>query len=153
MKNCYVLGFILTFLASTASAQYKVVDGDSLEYEGKQIRLQGIDAPEFTQICMDANHKKYECGQEATKFLQKMIENSQVDCVCEQKDKYKRDLCECFANGVSINRKMVANGHAMAYKTEKYVPEQQAAQNKKIGIWQGKFMRPAIYRILNKPQR
>jgi endonuclease YncB( thermonuclease family) len=45
---------------------------------------------------------------------------------------------------------MVAAGWAMTYRDEKYAKSEQNAQLGKRGIWQGKFMRPALYRALER---
>ena len=47
-----LLLFIILFSFS-ATAQIRVVDGDSLEINNKKIRLIGIDAPEYYQTCFD----------------------------------------------------------------------------------------------------
>ncbi len=45
----------------------QVIDGDSIRVAGIEIRLYGIDAPEFRQICMRAGHP-WACGRGATRF-------------------------------------------------------------------------------------
>ena len=148
--------FILMFfmLAQTATASVKVVDGDSLEIDGQRIRLDGIDAPEFLQTCENKHNQSYNCGQDAKAYLQKLITNNKVECNClPQTDKYNRKVCECFSNETSLNRKMVAVGLARAYRSELYIKDEQLAAANHRGIWRGRHMRPALYRILHRAER
>lgn len=41
--------------------QASIVDGDTIEIHGQQIRLAGIDAPESDQLCRDADSALYRC--------------------------------------------------------------------------------------------
>jgi endonuclease YncB( thermonuclease family) len=49
--------------------QASVVDGDTLEIRGTQIRLWGIDAPESTQLCRGEDGLQYRCGAKAANDL------------------------------------------------------------------------------------
>lgn len=144
----------LCFLQSfCARADLKVVDGDSLELDGERIRMQGIDAPEYKQSCRDENGGEYRCGLEALSYLKELIGTQKVDCRCEDKpDRYKRKLCECFVGNTNLNREMVRNGWAVAYRYEKFKKDEKYAKKHKLGIWQGKFMRPALWRSLKREQ-
>lgn len=152
MKKFIIVFFCLSLLPyKSVFAEYTAVDGDSIEYFGERIRLQGIDAPELYQKCWNSSGEEYFCGLEALHFLQDKIKNKKISCECEQKnDKYGRKLCECFAASENLNAEMVENGYAVSYKTEKYLSAEKSASSAKKGIWQGKFMRPAIYRALNR---
>lgn len=133
------------------AGNYYPVDGDSLEQNDERIRLDGIDAPELAQSCYSASGEEYACGKQALQYLQNLTKNREVDCKClEQNDIYGRRICECFAGEVSLNEAMVAAGWAMTYRDEKYAKAEQDAQLGKRGIWQGKFMRPALYRALER---
>ncbi len=137
---------------SRADAKFVVVDGDSLEYNGERIRLQGIDAPEFMQKCYDAQGWKYRCGFEATKQLKKLMQNV-TSCKRFGKDRYGRTLMKCYdANGVSVGEKMVRDGFAVSYGDDYQKAEDEARAYKK-GIWRGKFMRPELYRALQREQK
>ena len=143
---------LLTFmllLALPCWAEVRVVDGDSLEEDGVRIRLDGIDAPEFFQICQDARGNDYECGQEAKQHLADLIGEYNMRCECLPKpDKYNRKTCECFAGGFSLNRTMVQDGYARIYRSKRFAAEEEEAKLHHRGIWRGKNMRPALYRIL-----
>ena len=143
--------FVCCFLQSAlAYAQLHAIDGDSLMDGETRIRLDGIDAPEIFQTCRQ-NDEEYPCGQEAYIYLKNLMQNNNVNCSClAQKDKYGRSLCECFAGDLSLNRQMVKAGWAMPYRSEKYTSEQNEAMQNHIGLWQGKFMRPALFRALER---
>ena len=137
-----------------ASAEiYKAVDGDSLEHGDRRIRLDGIDAPEFVQMCYNADDSEYTCGVDALKYLENLLHDSTVRCDCLMaKDKYGREICECFADDVSINEAMVFGGYAVTYRSDKYINAEREAKEYKRGIWRGKFMRPALFRALERLQ-
>jgi endonuclease YncB( thermonuclease family) len=144
----YIICFALYALSAQADT-VKVVDGDSLEIGLRRIRLDGIDAPEFAQICQTSDGKDYDCGLKALHYLEKLTDGKEIDCRClEQKDRYQRDICECFAENISLNQAMVSAGWAVAYRSKTYLSQEKEAMQNKSGIWQGKHMRPAIYRIL-----
>jgi len=153
--KCICLAAISALWTFSAAAGVKVVDGDSLEIDGVKIRLVGIDAPEYLQICYDADAMAYECGQEALKFMQKMIDEAKArgDKIrCEQVgvDRYKRELSVCYAGKQNLNEEMVCAGWAVVYRHDLYVDAGESARKSKRGLWQGKFMRPELWRILKR---
>ena len=163
-KLCLILASILfIFNASFANqilGSAKVVDGDTIKINGKIIRLFGIDAPEKKQICkknwLSINFftftKNYYCGKVATKKLKKFISNKQVKCVGDQLDRYNRIIAICYLDNKDINRWLVRNGFAVAYKkySTKYSYQEKMAQKEKIGLWQGEFDMPWQWRKKNK---
>lgn len=111
----------------------KVSDGDTIHLLDEnntkyKIRLQGIDAPE----------NKQEYGQEAKNFLSSMIKDKAVKAVIEDKDKYDRFVATIYLNKMNINRAMVANGYAHAYRdfSTKYIKEEVNAKKNRLGLWQ-----------------
>lgn len=138
---------------SSISDNLQPVDGDSLESSFRRIRLEGIDAPEYKQKCYTAAGKKYKCGIESLNYIKKIIQGQDIRCECEaEPDRYKRELCICYAGDIEINREMVAAGHAVGYRSNRYEAEENIAKAHKLGIWQGKFMRPELYRTLKREQ-
>ena len=135
----------------SAAGRIKVVDGDSLFIGSREIRLSGIDAPEYHQLCFDKDGFKYECGKEARKALARLA-GPDLKCRTLVRDKYNRDGAVCESNVIDLNRKMVETGWAVAYKryTDEYDAAEKRARKKRLGIWQGKFMKPELYRILRK---
>lgn len=155
MKKCVKLWFESCLLwgicVGSAEAFVKVIDGDSLVVDNKEIRLSGIDAPEYKQTCFNVENKEYPCGKLATRFLKKLA-GDDTKCKFVVKDKYKRYVSVCYSRGVNINEKMVEEGWAVAYKryTQEYNDAEEQAKKRKKGIWQGRFLKPELYRILNK---
>lgn len=137
--------------AAAAASGIRVVDGDSIMAGGREIRLSGIDAPEYFQTCYDAGGKEYACGKKARRALEKLV-GKDLSCKRAARDKYGRDVSVCFSRGVNINEKMVEIGWAVAYKryTDEYNGAEKLAKKNKRGIWQGRFMKPELYRILNR---
>jgi hypothetical protein len=56
-----------------------VIDGDTVSISSTRIRLEGIDAPELDQTCVDANGKSWLCGKVATRELKDYIQRAGSD--------------------------------------------------------------------------
>jgi endonuclease YncB( thermonuclease family) len=129
------------------------LDGDSIRVGKKEVRLFGLDAPEYKQQCLDGNNKEYSCGIASHDFLTKLATGKKVECFYAEKDKYDRFLGKCFVGDVSINEEIVKNGMAVIYNftesSEKMDNLEKEAKNNKIGIWQGAFELPKDYRKHN----
>ena len=137
----------------------KIIDGDTVHINNKKIRLFGIDAPEKKQKCKKTylvisifNFKKnYDCGSVSTNALRKKIAGKSIKCISSSKDKYKRYIAICYLEKSDLNRWMVKNGHAVAYKkySKKYVVDEDYAKEKKLGLWSGSFIRPEKWRRIS----
>ncbi len=141
------------------SYNVRVVDGDTLVLDSKlRIRLQGVDAPETKQQCADIvnGEKKYfECGKVATMRLAQIIGQNKVECTNEGSDKYKRQLSYCYVNRENINRRMVREGYAVAYRQydSTFALDELIAKIKKDGLWSSEFENPSDWRKKQKQNR
>jgi len=117
----------------TGSAQ--VIDGDSLVVAGVEIRLYGIDAPEYRQTCFRRG-RPWACGVDATRTLRALIAS--------------RPVAACAVDGRDLGAAMVAGGHAVAYGA--YEQEERAARNAGRGIWSSRFEPPAAWRAKHRSQ-
>jgi endonuclease YncB( thermonuclease family) len=59
---------MLLFAASAARADGlvgvpRIIDGDTVEIGATKVRLEGIDAPEMDQFCLDNKSRPAECGK------------------------------------------------------------------------------------------
>ena len=120
-----------------------VLDGDTIMLSGQKIRLEGIDAPEFSQTCMGRTGV-YPCGREAKKQLAALAKAGQVECSGWQNDKYGRFLGTCTAGKTEMNREMVLSGWAVSYGA--FLAEETVAKKAGKGVWRGKFDRPSEWR-------
>jgi endonuclease YncB( thermonuclease family) len=146
-----LLTLSLKVIAGEISGVPSITDGDTIKILNKRIRLHGIDTPEKKQICI-RNSEKYNCGIEATKALKKKIGGKLVFCKVQEKlDRYKRHIGICFLEDVDINKWMVRNGYAVAYRrySKNYIEDENYAKKNKIGLWSGHFIHPEKWRKLN----
>ena len=126
-KIIFILFFFLFpyfFESLVVYGEAKVIDGDTIHIGKNKIRLHGIDAPEWNQSCT-LNSKIWECGKKSTLALKKLIANQNIVCEIKSIDKYKRYIAVCFSNKVNLNKEMVQNGWAIAYRyySEDYIKE------------------------------
>ena len=154
----YILLFFITLYAFTLNASEEiishtkilVVDGDTIRFNDKKIRLHGIDTPEMKQICKNIKDENYNCGVKARLALINLILNHQLKCSIHGTDKYKRLIATCFVKDININKWLVKEGWALAYRkySKDYVAAELFAKNNKAGLWQGKFLEPWKWRKL-----
>jgi endonuclease YncB( thermonuclease family) len=125
-----------------------IVDGDSIRLAGRSIRLDGIDAPEWDQTCLDAGGRTWRCGQAASRALREHIRGQTVSCRPRALDRYGRTIAVCaLPDGSDLNAWMVREGFAIASGFAGiYAAEQAQAKAAKRGIWDGTFISPANWR-------
>ena len=124
-----ILFFIFTsnILAEEIIGIPRIVDGDTIHINEYKIRLEGIDAPEIRQKCKKEKlkissiigftfYKDYNCGEVSKENLEAKVNRSKIKCISSSKDRYKRYLAKCFKDKINLNRWMVRNGHAVAYR-------------------------------------
>ena len=125
----------------------KVLEGDTIEINGTQVRLFGIDAPENGQTCT-IKRKPFRCDRAAASALADKIGARIVECEPKDLDIYNRIVSVCFVEGEDINAWMVARGWALAYRqySRDYVSQEERASKAKLGMWQGEFELPWDWR-------
>tara|TARA_A100001015_G_scaffold311334_1_gene414410 strand:+ start:1286 stop:1786 length:501 start_codon:yes stop_codon:yes gene_type:complete len=154
--------FLQKVLAEDLIGFTKIIDGDTININNKKIRLHGIDAPELKQKCkkdylklsfyIGLNfEKEYFCGRTAKVKLKEKINKAKIKCISSGKDKYKRFLATCYKGKINLNKWLVKNGYAVAYKkySKRYVLDEDFAKKNKLGLWSGTFIHPEKWRKLN----
>ena len=151
IAHLYLLAYFIG--ATPASAEPSVSglgrakDGDSLRVGRTEVRLFGIDAPEFGQSCT-RNGQSWSCGSAAANQLMRLVTGKDVRCSLMGLDQHGRTLGRCTVGTTDINRTMVATGYAVAYRhySTDYVSAEQSAKAYKRGLWAGTFEMPSQYR-------
>jgi endonuclease YncB( thermonuclease family) len=126
----------------------KVLDGDTLDVQGRRVRLHGIDAPEGDQSCTDGAGRSYRCGDRARAALAGRVRGKSVRCEPRDRDPHGRMVAVCFVGSENVNRWLVEQGLALAYRhySRDYVDAEEAARDAGRGMWAGSFVTPWKHR-------
>ena len=131
--------------ADVLSGVPRVVDGDTLEIDDRNIRLAGLDAPERAQQCTDAGGDPFACGRAATDYLRFLVGEGEATCRGMGTDRWNRLIARCRANGVDLSEAMIRRGWAVAFMGDLDAIEAEA-RDAGVGLWAGTFERPADWR-------
>lgn len=128
----------------------RVIDGDTLDFSGRIVRLFGIDAPEIEQTCRAAG-RAWPCGKEARWAAINRVSPHWVTCVEKGQGSDGVALATCYLAGAGqwdFNAWMVAQGWALADRRAGagYLAEEQAARSAGRGLWRGAFVPPWEWR-------
>lgn len=131
----------------------RVIDGDSLLLRATgddtpplEIRLQGIDAPEGCQAG----------GPAAREMLAGFVLERTVTAVTRGRDHYGRALATIDVDGLNVNQRMVAEGHAWSLRSRwdrgPYVAQERLALSLRRGLHaEPGAERPADFRRRHGP--
>jgi endonuclease YncB( thermonuclease family) len=154
-----VLAILATLLASPGWAAKAVVkDGGTIEIADTTYRLDGIDAPELDQICVDDHADPWTCGMEARDRLAKLIGKRDVRCRdlgADATSHGKRRIGICTVDGetASLSQMLVRAGFALNFEPAakgRFKADEAAARDALAGLWKGCFVAPAEFRKWQK---
>jgi len=146
-----ILGFLVTAGPSFA-ATATVRDANSIQLGDVTYRLDGIDAPELDQTCIDNHADAWTCGLDARDQLVSLIGGRSVHCddVGPEKSFGRRRRAICTAEGdkVSLNEQLIRQGLALPRTSSPKAYSEAAAEAKEgsRGIWKGCFVAPHEFR-------
>jgi endonuclease YncB( thermonuclease family) len=130
--------------ARTLIGAAQAIDGDSLRLLGEELRLEGLDAPEYRQSCTERSGREVDCGRTARRALQTLMARGLVTCEIGRIDRYGRGLARCRQGETDINATLVRDGHAVAYGG--YRSEEAQAKAAGRGLWALQFEQPETWR-------
>jgi endonuclease YncB( thermonuclease family) len=135
------------------SAETVVVDGKTIQLGGVKYRLDGVDAPEFDQMCIDQKADTWACGVEARNQLTAMIGGKEVRCEDKGADSIFRNrrlgVCTVAGDGGSLNQRLVREGYGFSLEPsgkDRFKAEQAEAKDGQKGLWKGCFAVPEDFR-------
>jgi endonuclease YncB( thermonuclease family) len=134
--------------AADLSGVPRIVDGDTLAIGATKVRLEGIDAPETDQVCLNANGAHWACGIDARDQLAAHIAGREINCTSSGTDVYRRTLAICHLANEDLNAWLVQQGWALAYVkySSAYRQVEEDARANQRGLWQGAFIAPWDWR-------
>jgi endonuclease YncB( thermonuclease family) len=124
-----------------AHGALRVIDGDTLALGATVVELEGIDAPELGQRCLDGS-TLYDCGLSAAFELEKILILESVSC------RPREDAAgyDCHTPGGPLVVRLVEEGLALAAGGTGLEPAEDKARRVPLGVWRGAFVQPARWR-------
>ena len=113
-----------------------VSDGNTLELDGRLIRLADVDVPALEQTCFAP--EQWSCGEQAAEALERLIDSRPVRC---RGNAEQSQAAVCQVEDVELNRWLVAQGWALAAEEapRRYLERQELAAGAGKGVWRGGF--------------
>ncbi|MCW5696205.1 MAG: thermonuclease family protein [Bauldia sp.] len=157
MRKVAVLGFALAALVFASGVQALTITGTgeatrsyAFRLDGHEVFVLGVDSVEERQSCT-INRQPWDCWAPAIRSLQQILfEGGEVTCeTITEPDEDQRVLATCTTvHGDDLGLLMIESGFAVALRREttRYNDAEQAARDARIGLWQGEFAPPAIWR-------
>jgi endonuclease YncB( thermonuclease family) len=150
--------FLTLLSAGPGRAAGAVVrDGDTIQLGEVTYRLDGVDAPEFDQMCIDDHADPWSCGVDARDQLTKLIGGRPVHCDDLGPDKnftkWHIGLCTVEGETVSLNQQLVQQGFAMDFEPSakgRFLDDEARARDAQLGLWKGCFVAPDDFRLGKK---
>ena len=108
------------------------------------VKLYGIDAPDPRQTCLDKRGATYNCGHKSKVMLERLILGKNLACQVAGGDYRKNYVATCKIYKTDVGVSMLTAGWAVADRTATsvYIPYEEQAHKKKVGLWAGKFVAP-----------
>ncbi len=121
--------------ARTISGKAWVTDGDGIRVSGQEIRIAGLDAPEWDQRAQHRDGYWFAHGKRVKSALIREIGGRHVQVAIEGYDKFGRALGIVTCDGRDIGEWLVREGHAIAAYSERYRHVEREARRAKRGMW------------------
>src|SRR5215471_17212213 len=114
----FLVVLALIFAESAASAAGPLVrDGGNIQIGDMTFKLDGVDAPEVDQVCIDDHADPWTCGIDARDQLTKLINGRNVRCDDLGLDKTRRrhiGVCTVEGESTSLNQQLAKLGFAVS---------------------------------------
>ena len=112
-----------------------VTDGDGIRVSGQEIRLAGLDAPEWDQPARHRDGYWFAHGKRVKSALIREIGGRYVRVAVEDYDRFGRAVGTVTCGGRDIGEWLVREGHAIAAYGERYKHVEREARRARRGMW------------------
>jgi endonuclease YncB( thermonuclease family) len=147
---------LLAMVKPGLATEIVVTNGDTFQLGRTIYRLDGIDAPEMDQTCLDQNGDAWPCGVSARDRLSGYIGNRAVRCEDKGPDpvyKHRRiGICSIESEAATLNAWLVREGWAIRFEPTakgRFAAEEADARENRRGLWDGCFAEPRDLRGWN----
>jgi endonuclease YncB( thermonuclease family) len=154
--SSFILGVVVSIGPGWA-ASATVKDGNTIQLGEVTYRLDGIDAPELDQTCIDDQADPWSCGVEAREQLTKLIGDRSVRCddLGPDKTARKRHVGLCIVEGetTSLNQLLIRAGFALDFEPSakgRFLADEADARDSRLGLWKGCFVAGQEFRLGQK---
>lgn len=132
----------------------RVIDGDTFNVGGQNVRLFGVDAPEARQTCTGENNSEWACGAWVSRLVRELYQGSWAICEEVEKDRYDRSVATCSVKGADVGGELVSLGLAFAYGrySNRYIDAEKRAAIQGIGLHGSALERPSDYRAAQRSE-
>ena len=147
-----VVGMAMAAFPGWAASPVVVKDGNTLQLGDITYRLDGIDAPELDQICIDDHADPWSCGVDVRDQLVQLIGKRPVRCDDRGADKNHRrrhsGICTVEGETTSLNQLLVRQGLALNFGPAgaRFREDESGAKTDRRGLWRGCFASPEEFR-------
>jgi len=136
--------------ALTLTGIAEVIDSDLLVLDGHRVFLLGVESVEEGQVC-GIGSEPWECWPAAVRALQTIAGLGEMTCeVISGPNFLSEVIALCSVNGEDVGESLVRAGFGLPIleESDAYLDEMEAARAEGIGLWQGTFYEPAVWREL-----
>src|SRR6478735_4122690 len=151
-----IAALLLAMTGPGLTAEIVVTDGDTLQLNGTNYRLDGLDAPEIDQMCLDERGDISPCGVAVRDRLSAYIGKRAVRCDDKGPDpahKQRRiGICSVEGETTTLNEWLVREGWAIKLDSAakgRFAAEETDARENRRGLWKGCFAEPRDLRRWN----
>ena len=148
-----VAALLLAMVGPGLAAEVAVTDGDTLRLDRTIYRLDGIDAPEIDQTCLDQRGDVWPCGIAARDRLSAHLGTRALRCDDKGPDpdhKHRRiGICSLEGEATTLNEWLVREGWAIRFEPSaknRFAAEEAGARENRRGLWSGCFADPRDFR-------
>ena len=119
----------------TITGKAYVTDGDGIRVARQDVRIAGLDAPEWDQKAKHQDGYWFSHGKRVKSALIQEIGGKHVRVSVERTDKFGRLVGSVTHKGRDIGEWLVREGHAIAAYNDRYIHVEREAREAKRGMW------------------